>query len=158
MVESLLKISLTLPGADIKLDVESESLLMFDLNASDKTAPVLTVTEYQPFQGRDMYLKGSMTNWLNEEAYMLTTDGLGIYQVTATLDAGDYEFKIADADWQDDSTLGGVEGSEAVALDTATTLTMPGANLTLSVAAQGSYLFTVDATNPSAVTLTVVAQ
>ena len=67
-----------------------------------------------------------------------------------------YEFKIADADWQDDSTLGAVAGSEAVTLGMANTLTLPGdGNLTLDISEEQEYTFTVNAAKPSMPVLTV---
>jgi pullulanase len=151
--------TLTLPGDEnLKLTLEEDTLLSFDVDATNKSAPVMTVSKHVPFQGRTMYLKGTMNSWGGDLAgYEFTATAAAIYTLDVTLPAASYEFKIADTDWQDDSTMGGVSGNGALVLDTAVTLTLPGdENLTLDIAEEKVYTFTVDASHPAMPVLTVV--
>lgn len=143
--------TLTLPGDNLRLSVEADTLVMIDVNAVDKNAPVLNISEYTAFQGRTMYLKGSMNGWSNDDAYIFTVSSPGMYSLTTTLDVASYEFKIADADWQDDSTVGAVTGDDQVMLDTPHTTTLPGDNLKLDITEAKEYTFTLDATKASPV-------
>lgn len=151
--------TLTLPGDNLKLSVAADTLFMFDVDATDKAAPVLTVTKHVPYFGRTMYLKGGMNGWSNDDAYVFSASDTGILTLDITLDAGSYEFKIADADWQNDSTIGSVAGSETVVLGEATVGGLPGdGNLMIDIANGGDYSFTVDASKESAPVITVVAK
>lgn len=151
--------TLTLPGDNLKLSVAEDTLFMLDVNATDKNAPVLTVTKHVPYFGRTMYLKGSMNGWANDDAYVFSVSDTGIMTLDVTLEAGSFEFKVADADWQNDSTLGSVAGSENVALGEGVTMSLPGdGNMMIDIADGGDYTFTVDASKPSMPVLTVVAK
>lgn len=150
--------TLTLPGDNLKLSVAADTLYMFDINATDKSAPVLTVTELVPYQGPTMYLKGSMNGWSNDDAYAFSLSNTGVLSLDVTLEAGSYEFKIADADWQEDSTLGAVTDMGDVTLAEALMLALPGDNLKLEITAAGDYTFAVDAAKPNAPKLTVTAK
>lgn len=143
--------TLMLPGGNLKLELAADTFVMIDVDATNKTAPVLTISEYTAFQGRDMYLKGTMNEWSNNDDYMFTVTSPGVYSLTTTLAAASYEFKIADADWQDDSTVGAMEDDATVTVDMPYTATLPGGNLMLEISEEKSYVFTLDATKASPV-------
>jgi hypothetical protein len=147
---------LTLPGEDnIAIEVTENKILTFTLDATDFTAPKLTVTEAPaPYQERTMYLKGDMNGWATEEAYILTY-AAGIYTIETLLPVRSYNFKIASADWEEDSTVGGVVDDNILTAGEAKTLTLPGADITFDVTKEATYVFTLNAINPLRPMLTI---
>jgi pullanase-associated domain-containing protein len=150
--------TMTLPGANIDLLVSSETLYKFDLDATNKAAPILTVTEHVPFAGRAMYLKGAMNGWSTNEDYLLSYAD-NTFTLITSIPAGSYEFKIASDGWEDDSTIGALPDSGVVTVAEALTVatkTNGGAdNLSLEVPVDTLYKFVVDTSDAAAVTLTV---
>lgn len=97
-----------------------------------------------PYGDTQVLLRGSMNNWETDTA--LTFMGNGVYQVTMNLTAADYEFKFADADWGD-VNLGYsniVVGSDSLPLGD------NDGNITVTIDQDGSYTFTLDASDTSA--------
>ena len=153
--------TLTLPGDDnLTLELTEDTLISIDVDATDKNAPVLTISQHVAFAGRTMYLKGTMNGWGGDlVGYEFTANAAGLYTLDVTLPVAAYEFKIADTDWQDDSTVGSVTGSEVVTLGEANTLTLPGdGNLTLDITEEKEYTFSLDAAHPMMPALTVVGK
>jgi hypothetical protein len=151
--------TLTLPGDDnLTLELTQDTLISIDVDATDKNAPVLTISQHVAFAGRTIYLKGTMNDWGGElTGFEFVANAAGVYTLDVTLPVAAYEFKIADADWQDDSTVGAVTGSEVLTLGEANTLTLPGdGNLTLDITEEKEYTFTLDAAHPVMPVLTVV--
>lgn len=143
------------PGGNLKLTIENDEgsgdenldlLVAFDLDATDSSKPKLTVSKYIPLEGQVVYLRGSMNGWAKLDAYQLSEESLGVYSVTTTLEAGDYEFKVADENWGDKSTVGAIKDSEQVTLGEPLTATLKGENFKLSISDEqaGSYKFTVN--------------
>ena len=141
--------TLMLPGANLKLSLAADTLVMIDVNATDKNAPIMTISEHMPFQGRTMYLKGTMNSWSNDDNYTFSETSVGVFTFSVMFAVGSYEFKIADADWQNDSTVGAVEGDENITIDMPHAATMPGANFKLDISEEKVYLLTLDATKAS---------
>lgn len=142
-------------NADLKMEVAADAILKFDLDASNKVSPVLTVTEVIPYQARTMYLKGDMNGWGTDEAYAFTYD-LGIYTLETEVVAGTYAFKVASDGWEDDSTIGAVVDGAAVIFDEALKVTLPGnGNMSLTVDTTATLVFTVNAITPEKPELTV---
>jgi len=146
-------------GADnLTLEVPSDTLYKFVIDASDEANVTLTVSEVIPFSGRTMYLKGSMNGWANDDAYVLSYAD-NTFTLTTTIAAGSHEFKIASADWEDDSTIGALSGSNVVtvgqALTVATKTDGGTDNLTLEVAADTMYKFVINTSDAANITLTV---
>lgn len=142
-------------NGNIGLELAADMFLTFDLDASNKVSPVLTVTEFTPYQARTMYLKGDMNGWGTDEAYAFTYD-LGVYTLEVEVAAGTYGFKIASDGWEDDSTIGAVVDGDAVVLNEALTATLPGnGNMSLTVDTTATLIFVVDATTPDMPELTV---
>jgi hypothetical protein len=143
---------------NLRFVVDAPAMYQFDIDATDKHAPVLVVSEYTPFAARPMMLKGTMNGWSNDVAYEFTY-AAGIYTLETTLDAATHEFKVASADWEDNSTIGALP--EMSVLTVAEPLTVAikddgGAdNLRLVVDAQTTYIFTINATIVGAPVLTV---
>lgn len=146
-------------GTDnLTLEVPTDTLYKFVIDATDRANVTLTVSEEVPFAGRPMYLKGSMNSWSTDAAYLFTNVA-GTYTLEATLDAGSYDFKVASDGWEDDSTLGGMPNNTLVTIDSplaVATKTNGGTeNLSVVIATKAIYIFTVNAIDANAVTLTV---
>lgn len=116
-----------------------------------------------PF-GIAMYVRGSMHAWADPPpaSAQLVYDGGASYRQTFHLDAGDYLFKVAPADWSlpmlnfgavDGRTL--VLGKPLVLEQTAWNNGGVGADVHLNAPSAGDYRFSVDATNVLAPQVTV---
>lgn len=109
--------------------------------------------------GYDLYLRGSFNNHDTSTRFEVQADGT--YQVTANIPIGAHEFKVADADWNDQRTWAFSATDEIeVTLDTPTTLVLAAgldnnALMTIEAGEEGDYLFVVDATDTAAPKLTV---
>lgn len=139
---------------DITLTVSEDTNYQFIFDATDPALPVLTVIEV-PLK-RVMYVKGTLNEWSNSQA--MVYEGENIYTSTFALDATDYEFKVADANWTDDTNFGATLGDEALQLDMSKSLVFGegiAQNITLTITEAGNYKFTLDATDPAAPILTV---
>ncbi|MFT4924095.1 MAG: hypothetical protein ACI8WB_000173 [Phenylobacterium sp.] len=145
-------------GANMTFEFAADTLYMIDVDATNKAAPVLTINEYVPFAGRTMYLKGEMNDWGGVlEGYTFTYAASGVFSLDVTLAVGTYGFKVADADWLDDSTMGSIGEDGVIVLGEAKTVTLPGdGNLSIDITEEKVYSFTLDASTPSAPVLTVV--
>ncbi|HSX85101.1 MAG TPA: hypothetical protein VLE50_06815, partial [Cellvibrio sp.] len=93
----------------------------------------------------------SSVGWNFAEDNRLTYRGAGLYQLTLTMAAGSYQFKVAGSDWSNPN-LGGPE----IELGDAFVLT-PGSNdnIRLAVPADGDYLFTVNTVVADEITVQV---
>lgn len=146
---------------NLRFIVDAPAMYQFDIDATDKHAPVLVVSEYTPFAARTMMLKGTMNGWSNDVAYEFTY-AAGIFTLETTLDAATHEFKVASADWEDDSTIGGLLDMNLVVVAEPLTVAIKDdggtENIRLVVEAQTTYIFTVDATIVGAPVLTVAVK
>jgi pullulanase len=120
-----------------------------EVDASDATRPTLTVSPLGPY-GTAIFLRGSMNEWGADTTFRFRYLGDGRYLLEAALAAGNYEFKVADADWSS-VNVGGAEGDAvSIAPGEAKTLARgknPG-NLKFSVPADARYTFELVAANP----------
>ena len=105
-----------------------------------------------PFGDTAVYVRGGMNGWGEVDTF--TYLGEGIYQATMVLAANDYEFKVASGDWST-VNLGAPSTGNIVEEGVGFTLTSGGDNLALSIAADSTYTFTLDASNIEAPVLTV---
>ncbi|MBU3001853.1 pullulanase-associated domain-containing protein [Paraglaciecola arctica] len=141
-------------GQNITMTVAADANYQFIFDATDPELPVLTVIEVP--LNRVMYVKGTLNEWSNTQA--MVYEGDNIYTSTFVLEAADYEFKVADANWTDDTNFGAAAGDEALELDTTKSLVFGegvAQNITLTITDAGNYKFTLDATDPAAPILTV---
>jgi hypothetical protein len=146
---------------NLRFVVDAPAMYQFDIDATDKHAPVLIVSEYTPFAARTMMLKGTMNGWSNEVEYEFTY-AAGIFTLETTLDAATHEFKVASADWEDESTIGGLLDMNVAVVAEPLTVAIKNdggpENIRLVVAEQTTYIFTVDATIVGAPVLTVTVK
>ncbi|MDH3532771.1 MAG: DUF3372 domain-containing protein, partial [Gammaproteobacteria bacterium] len=141
-------------GANLSLTIAEAGNYVFALDAGVADSPVLSVRGEVPYGETAVLLRGDMNGW--DESTPLIYDSEGRYTVTVALTAGTYNFKLASTDWAT-VNLGAVSADEAaVALDTPEDL-LPGSNdnLSIEIATDGSYVFTLDAYYPDTPVLTV---
>jgi pullulanase-type alpha-1,6-glucosidase len=100
-----------------------------------------------------VFLRGEMNDWGTANLLERTTDFT--YNTTIALAAGTYQLKVASEDW---STYDFGKNGAVVAPGDSVILERPAGNITLNVAADGNYLFTVStAENILAPVLTIAA-
>jgi D-alanyl-D-alanine-carboxypeptidase/D-alanyl-D-alanine-endopeptidase len=104
-----------------------------------RAAPVALALDAAP-----LFLRGSMNDWSLRDP--LKAAAPQHYSATLTLAKGDYQFKVASADWKT-VDLGG-SANAPLTPGAAAALHQFGGNLTLSVASAARYVFTVDASTP----------
>ena len=135
-------------NSNIQLNVAEDGLFKFSLNASDTKKPTLTVTPYQDsptFGDTTLYMKGSLNGWSDNDDYAFSYDGLGIYSMTVAISAGDYEFKLADSSWADNTTFGAPEGAAALTVGLPFDLVSQGdTNIQFSAESDANYHFSFD--------------
>jgi pullulanase len=125
----------------------------FIFDASNLAEPTLTVYAAAMFGNTPVYIRGSMNGW--GEVDTLSYQGNSLYQVDINLAAGDYEFKVASADWST-VNLGANEQSDVVVLSQPYQLVQgSNSNLKLSLSTDGRYRFEVKGPNPNTAIITV---
>ncbi len=106
-----------------------------------------------PYGDTVPFVRGDMNGWGEVDGLTYQTDG--IYQTKITLAAGTYGFKIASGDW---STINlGAPGSGGEVVEDESFSLLPGSNdnLSITIAVDGTYIFTLDASDSNAPTLLV---
>lgn len=137
---------------EITIDTEASYVFIFDMVNLE---PKVKVFSEEFFAGTPVYLRGGMNDWgIDDE---LVYNGNGTYSVDIALTSGvdPIFFKVASEDW---ATVNfGAENAESVAVTfgVAKTLFVTNENLSLDVAADGTYRFTVNGPDGSAPQLTV---
>jgi pullulanase len=127
----------------------ADGTYIFSVDASDPAVPVLTINNEEPFQGTSVYLRGSMNEWGITDP--LNYDGDGIYFAEVALLAGDYAFKVASEDW---ATVDFGLGADAT-VGTYFNAVAGAGDITISIATDGNYVFSIDATDISSPTVSV---
>jgi len=138
---------------NISITIADAGSYRFTLRVPDGGSPTLTVTALAdvPFGDSTVYVRGDMNEWGATDDMLFV--GGGTYLRAIELTAGTYNFKIGDADWTDVN----FGGNGAIAIDTASALSSPGGDITITVATDGLYLFSLVALDPEAPELTVSA-
>ncbi|MGL6316329.1 pullulanase-type alpha-1,6-glucosidase [Vibrio sp. WXL103] len=144
------------------LDVQEAGKFTFTLDASHvqdenielPMVSVVVAPDMPTFGDTDLYLRGSVTSWDPLEVAKFSYVANDVYRLDIDLSTGDYEMKIADAEWTDSTNFGGL-GS--VVLDNELVMEAGGesGNLAIAITENGSYSFTLNAIDPSAPLLTV---
>lgn len=145
--------TLASPGDNLAIEITEETEYLFELDASDTSAPVLTIKPEEPYYGTTVYLRGGMTGWGTDNPFIY--QGNGVYQLAITMAAGDYEFKAASEDW-DTVNLGAADGDVDV-LFMEEQLVAQGSqdNMKLTVPVDGDYLFMLNASNSDELVISV---
>lgn len=139
--------SFTVPAYSMAVFVKAQGATQGAGLAADATTGA---PDIPPYEAITVYVRGSLNGWGEVDAFSYA--GEGIYTATIDIAAGNYEFKIASADW---STVDFGSADQAVTLGQAKTLSRGASNLQLSLANTATYVFTLDATDPEAPVLTV---
>lgn len=130
---------------NLSITIELDGTYIFELDASDISAPTLTVKNEDPFVGTTVFLRGGMNGW--GETDVMTHIGGGIYQGTFTISAQTHSFKIASADWST-VNLGANSADEAITEgEVLTLLSGSSDNFSMAFTEAGDYTFHVDASN-----------
>ena len=143
-------------SGNLSIAFPSAGSYLFAIDGSNPAALQLTV-EQMPFAVA-LYIRGTLNDsWANPPpaSNRLSYLGGGIYKSTQGTVAGAYQFKIADAGWTDGTNCG---ASTAATIGTPLTLKCVGPgndNIGFTVPSTGFYDFSLNATTPTAPTLTV---
>ncbi len=152
---------LELAGGDVNntsLTISQPGAYLFDMDASDPAAPILTITlaEAAPFAG-NLYLRGGFNGF--GLASPLPYEGAGRYGGLVTLTQDTHAFKIADEVFSPGATFSADAAQPVViGLDTPATLQPvreQDSDTLLVVNSVGIYRFALDARDPAAPVLTV---
>jgi len=115
-----------------------------------KADATMGAPDFAPYGLTTVYVRGAMNGWGETDAMSYVGDG--VYSTTITIAAGDYEFKVASADW---STVDFGSADQQVTLGAAKTLNRGGSNLKITIPKTSSYTFTVNAASAEAPVITV---
>ncbi len=105
-----------------------------------------------PYAATDVFVRGGMNDWGEADAFNYA--GAGIYSATLNINAGSYEFKVASSDWATVNLGAGAAGNQVI-VDEPIVIEPSNDNLRIDIASTSSYVFTLNAANPAAPTLTV---
>ena len=97
-----------------------------------------------PYGNTVVYLRGSMNNWSSDEltdAYRFIYEENDVYSLSVNLTAGQQSFKFGDVQW-DNLNLG---FNDVSFTDSSIAVNDDSGNMTFSVASDGLYSFTIDA-------------
>jgi pullulanase len=103
-----------------------------------------------PYGEQSIYLRGDFNGW--DTSLPFSYQGNDNYELDAALFQGDYQFKIANQDFSDVNLGGGF----TMPVGSPATLTNGGNNLSLSLIADGSYKFVLEAADSNNPTLTII--
>jgi pullulanase len=131
-------------GNNMQLFVPETGTYRFEFSATDRTSPVLLIAlvSRAPYQGA-LYVRGTFNAF--DTSAPFPYQGSNRYLTSLGLEAGTYEFKIADESFSSDATFAvRADASAALLLDAPTSLvTAPGIgnNIILDIAQTGTYRF-----------------
>lgn len=103
-----------------------------------------------PYGEQPIYLRGDINSW--DTSLPFSYQGDNSYRLDVVLDAGQFEFKLADEHYSTANLGGGF----SVTLGAAQTLYQQGNNLAVTIPQPGQYRFTLLATTPDTPTLTIM--
>ncbi len=150
------------------ISLAEEGCYQFELDTTAPDAPILTVTRVKDTcgvqdqgqdnsdaYGVDIFARGGFNDWNAVPGGKFINFGANQYQAEFPIAAGDYGFKIADADW----TIEFTNEVDPVVLDSPLILGPGGGkgNTNVSLAGANCYNFSLDTTDTDAPLLTVSA-
>ena len=98
------------------------------------------VSSIPPYGQTTVYVRGDMNGWGSTDDWAMSFVANVVYSVTSNLEAGDYGFKFADADWKTPNF-----GCDSVELADGSIDLGSDGNCQLSVTEAGTYTFTLNA-------------
>ncbi|WDE05924.1 pullulanase-type alpha-1,6-glucosidase [Thalassomonas viridans] len=141
---------------NIQLTVEQAGSYQFTFNALDKAAANLRIKEVDPqapYGETGLYLRGSMNEWSTVNAFRYL--GNYEYQLALYLEAGSYQFKVADMNWSAATNFGGNGDAIIPGQSPQSALVAGGEDISLEIAETGDYLFRLNAFEQEAPVLTL---
>lgn len=149
LVEEDITKALFIGGGNLSITPSADASYVFTLDASDTAAPLLTVVNEEPYVGTPIYIRGDMNGWGTDNELMY--QGGRIYHTSAiAMTAGEYQFKVADANWSAGSNLGAMSGDDAdvfVTLGQNQLLAPSNTNLKINISEDANYVFIFDSTD-----------
>jgi len=139
----------TVPAQTIAVFVKTQMGAQGAGLAADAT---LGAPDIPPYAATDVFVRGGFNGW--GEANAFTYDGAGIYSATINIDQGNYEFKVASSDWST-VNMGAAAAGNQVVVGEPLVIAASNDNLRIAIPKTSAYVFTLDANNASAPTLTV---
>ncbi|WP_273024972.1 alpha-1,6-glucosidase domain-containing protein [Rheinheimera sp.] len=139
----------TVPAYTMAVFVKAQGAMQGEGLAADATSGA---PDIPPYEATTVFVRGAMNGWGEVDTF--SYEGDGIYMATIDIAAGNYEFKVASADWSTVDFGAGADG-QAVTLGQAKALGRSGANLQLNLVNGATYVFVLDANNKEAPLLTV---
>ncbi|GGW60756.1 pullulanase-type alpha-1,6-glucosidase [Alishewanella tabrizica] len=139
----------TVPAQTIAVFVKTQMGAQGAGLAADAT---LGAPDIPPYAATDVFVRGGFNGW--GEANAFTYDGAGIYTATINIDQGNYEFKVASSDWST-VNMGAAAAGNQVVVGEPLVIAASNDNLRIAIPKTSAYVFTLDANNASAPTLTV---
>lgn len=151
-------VTLTNGGNNLTLNVISDAIYTFELDAGNANNPVLTVSSEDPnaipapYGNTTIYVRGIMGDWGTSRP--MEYEGAGVYSITFSVNAGSHEFKIAEANWSSPN-LGSNGGT--INLGESLTLEQGAGNIRLNISETQRVRFAIDASNISVPVVNVEA-
>ncbi|WP_175405046.1 alpha-1,6-glucosidase domain-containing protein [Salinimonas lutimaris] len=153
--------SINLGGGDVSVVTEDEPLLLnggdnlvftpasqttwrFILDASDVSAPVLTVENDDIYAGTEVFLRGDMTDWGTSAPF--TYRNGRVYRVAMDLAPGTYGFKVASEDWStvNFGALSSADSDTQLVPGSVLPVAATNDNLSVTITENGRYVFAFD--------------
>lgn len=138
---------------NVPFTVSTSGRYRFEVNMQNADLPTVRVYIDDLFSGIPIYARGEVSSagWDAEEINQFSYSGAGLYTLQLAMAAGNYVFKIAEANWNYPNL-----GAPAAAVGVPAVLTQgSNDNIALTIPADGNYRFTLDTTNADAITITV---
>ncbi len=132
---------------NLNINVSTDATYIFTLDANDSEAPILKVSNEEPYVGMPIYIRGSMNGWGTDND--LNYQGGRIYTTSIDLEATEHQFKVANDGWSMPN-LGGFsedDVDDVVTLGQDQLLIENGTNLFLNITQEGKYVFVFDTVN-----------
>lgn len=140
---------------NVPITISTSGRYRFEVNMQDADMPTVRVYVDDLFSGIPIYARGEVSSagWSAEETNQFSYRGAGLYTLLLNMNAGNYQFKVAEANWSYPNL-----GAPATSIGVPTVLTQgSNDNIALTIPADGDYLFTLDTTRADAITITVAA-
>lgn len=134
-------------GSNIALSVTSDGTYVFTFDAANLDSPTISVYQAGMYGATEVYVRGTMNGWGTDDVFSF--DGSHIYTAQLTLGVGNYEFKIASADWNTVDFGAGQAGNQ-LQLGQGLQLARVGGDISLSITEAGNYQFQLRGPNPDA--------
>lgn len=144
-------------GADnISIMIQEAGDYVFSVDASDTAAPLISVFAAGMYGDTSIYVRGTHNGFGIDDP--MTFDGSFTYSQVIELDAGNLDFKVADADWAEVNKGASSQGNIVTLGKRLRMEDNSGGDLTVDIPEAGSYLFEFKGPDTQFPTITVTPQ